>query len=47
MTNSYFSKTGNFFNNNNDYNINNINQNNENQPKSFYQNDGSRKCEIF
>ena len=47
MTNSYFSKTGNFFNNNNDYNINNINQNNEIQPKSFYQNDGSRKCEIF
>lgn len=46
MTNSYFSKTGNFFNNNNDY-INNINQNNEMQPKSFYQNDGSRKCEIF
>ena len=43
MTNSYFSKTGNFFNNNNDYN----NQNNEIQPKSFYQNDGSRKCEIF
>lgn len=47
MTNSYFSKTGNFFNNNNDYNINNINQNNEIQPKSFYQNDGSKKCEIF
>lgn len=46
MTNSYFSKTGNFFNNNYDY-INNINQNNEMQPKSFYQNDGSRKCEIF
>jgi small GTP-binding protein len=46
MTNSYFSKTGNFFNNNNDY-INNINQNKEIQPKSFYQNDGSRKCEIF
>ena len=46
MTNSYFLKTGNFFNNNNDY-INNINQNNEMQPKSFYQNDGSRKCEIF